>query len=121
MPPTADAHSLHDTVSRDDAGAPTHPPPEDSPPTPAPGDHNNHDNRDQQQDREDSSQEESSDEEERPYWAEFVEDTSAPDEQELLDIGLDGSEVDATDRKIPTSLPQASLTWTRCPLGIQDL
>ncbi|KAL8720643.1 MAG: hypothetical protein Q9225_002513, partial [Loekoesia sp. 1 TL-2023] len=50
----------------------------------------------QQQGREDdSSQAESSDEEERPYWAEFEEDTSGPDEGELEIIEQDATEVDA--------------------------
>ncbi|KAL8969601.1 MAG: hypothetical protein Q9183_001925 [Haloplaca sp. 2 TL-2023] len=43
------------------------------------------------------SEEEESEEEERAYWADFVEDTSAPDERELSMIEEDGQELDATN------------------------
>ncbi|KAL9601645.1 MAG: hypothetical protein Q9219_002365 [cf. Caloplaca sp. 3 TL-2023] len=46
---------------------------------------------------EDSGQEESADEEERPYWADFVEDTSQPSERELQMIEQEGGEIDARD------------------------
>lgn len=71
------------------------PPPLDPPP----GAEDNRDNTEQQPGREDDNeQEDSSDEEERPYWAEFAEDTSGPDEQELENIERDKNEVNAVDR-----------------------
>lgn len=82
------------------------PPPEDAstpPPVTVPESSSPQDEAnepEQQQGREDdSSQEESSDEEERPYWAEFEEDTSGPDEGELEIIEQDATEVDARGRK----------------------
>ncbi|KAL8756794.1 MAG: hypothetical protein Q9184_004377 [Pyrenodesmia sp. 2 TL-2023] len=71
------------------------PPPPLAPP---PGAEDNQDNAEQQPSREDDNeQEDSSDEEERPYWAEFAEDTSGPDEQELENIERDKNEVNAVD------------------------
>ncbi|KAL9003718.1 MAG: hypothetical protein Q9188_003422, partial [Gyalolechia gomerana] len=84
----------------------------------------------QQQAREDdSSQEESSDEEERPYWAEFAEDTSGPDERELKAIEQEDSEVDARNHahweaityealEDPEYVPLESgrITWTATPV-----
>ncbi len=72
------------------------PPPPVHPP---PGPENDQENAEQQPGREDDNdQEESSDEEGRPYWAEFAEDTSGPDEQELENIERDNNEVSAVDR-----------------------
>ncbi len=51
---------------------------------------------------EDDSQEEDSDEEDVPYWANFKEDLSQPDEQELKVIEKNSNEVNALDR---ASLP----------------
>ncbi|KAL8924529.1 MAG: hypothetical protein Q9208_004004 [Pyrenodesmia sp. 3 TL-2023] len=71
-------------------------PPPPLPPPPAAEDNQN--SAEQQPGREDDhDQEDSSDEEERPYWAEFVEDTSGPDEQELENIGRDRNEVNAVN------------------------
>lgn len=55
---------------------------------------------------ENDSQEEDSDEEDVPYWANFKEDLSQPDEQELKAIEKDSNEVSAFDR---ASLPHPSL------------
>ncbi|KAL8969430.1 MAG: hypothetical protein Q9197_004347, partial [Variospora fuerteventurae] len=99
---TVDAVLRHDTASTADASGTLQSidPPSENQPTPAqaPENGNREGIPEQQHGREDdSSQEESSDEEERPYWAEFTEDTSGPDEQELSDIERDGEEVDALD------------------------
>ena len=47
---------------------------------------------------EDESHEEDSDEEDVPYWSNFKEDSSQPDEQELDLIEQASSEVNALDR-----------------------
>lgn len=62
---------------------------------------NERDHQERPEGREDSESQdgESSDEEERPYWADFVEDTSTPSECELTTIEEDGQENDALDRK----------------------
>lgn len=101
---TVDAVLRHDTAPTADASGTLQSidPPSENQPTPAqaPENGNTEGIPEQQHGREDdSSQEESSDEEERPYWAEFTEDTSGPDEQELSNIERDGEEVDALDRK----------------------
>lgn len=103
-----DMNPLQDTAQFTDTIAP---PPffpsltEDAPAIPPPpGGDNQPESAEQQQGREDdSSQEESSDEEERAYWAEFVEDTSGPDEQELENIERGNNEVNAVDRKCQRS------------------
>ncbi|KAL8737721.1 MAG: hypothetical protein Q9181_001406 [Wetmoreana brouardii] len=67
----------------------------------SPGQANNEQgNLEQQEGREDNDSQDgdSSDEEERAYWAEFVEDTSRPDEHELKAIEEAGREIDALDR-----------------------
>ncbi|KAL8706604.1 MAG: hypothetical protein Q9201_000351 [Fulgogasparrea decipioides] len=66
----------------------------------SPGQANNEQgNLEQQEGREDNESQDgdSSDEEERAYWAEFVEDTSGPDEHELKAIEEAGREIDALD------------------------
>ncbi|KAL8776221.1 MAG: hypothetical protein Q9203_003422 [Teloschistes exilis] len=62
---------------------------------------NERDNQGRPEGREDSESQdgESSDEEERPYWADFVEDTSTPSERELTTIEEDGQENDALDHE----------------------
>lgn len=53
---------------------------------------------------EDDSQEEDSDEEDVPYWANFKEDLSQPDQQELKAIEKSSNEIDALDRAfLPSS------------------
>lgn len=135
------------------ATLPTHPPEDNNPPPDANGTHhedastpppvtidepsspqheaNDRGEPEQQQAREDdSSQEESSDEEERPYWAEFAEDTSGPDERELEFIEREATEVDARDHahweamtyealEDPEYIPLESgrITWTATPIN----
>ena len=62
---------------------------------------------------EEESEEEESEEEERAYWADFVEDTSAPDERELSMIEEDGQELDATNREFIAQEKRSLLTWPR--------
>ncbi|KAI4114889.1 MAG: hypothetical protein LQ345_004416 [Seirophora villosa] len=132
---TAGIELPHDTPPTADASATLHTndPPTEHRPTPpqAPADSNTEDVPGQQQGREDdSSQEESSDEEERAYWAEFTEDMSGPDEQELSNIERAGDEVNALDHARwesktyealgdPEHVPLDSgrITWTVTPVN----
>lgn len=81
---------------------PANPPPAvagDSPPPQENGDEQaNSEQREGGEDNE-SQDDDSSDEEERAYWADFVEDTSGPDERELKMIEEDGQETDALNRE----------------------
>ncbi|KAL8982752.1 MAG: hypothetical protein Q9205_002829 [Flavoplaca limonia] len=88
------SNSLHDNAQPSNDTAPstentTTPPAvsESAPDPPQQHDDNHVDSREQEGREADEEQaDESSDEEERAYWAEFVEDTSGPDEDELRDI-----------------------------------
>ena len=66
-------------------------PPEAQPPAEHEGDRNG-------SQEEDSPDEESADEEEQPYWANFVEDTTVPSEEEMKLIEQDTEERSALDR-----------------------
>jgi len=70
------------TAPRRTINVPPPPPPPESPPDP-----------------EGEQDEELQDDEEDPWWADLVEDTSAPDEEELKEIEQVGPEISALDRK----------------------
>lgn len=80
---------------------------------------NDRDNQERPEGREDSESQdgESSDEEERPYWADFVEDTSSPNERELRTIEEDGQEKDALDRKCCVMRPTPLLMTIQMNVG----
>ncbi|KAL8937051.1 MAG: hypothetical protein Q9216_004617, partial [Gyalolechia sp. 2 TL-2023] len=122
LPPDADGTRLEDAST---------PPPATMDEPSSPQDEANEPGEpEQQQAREDdSSQEESSDEEERPFWAEFAEDTSGPDERELKAIEQQDSEVDARNHahweaityealEDPEYIPLESgrINWTATPI-----
>ncbi|KAI4255671.1 MAG: hypothetical protein LQ352_002452 [Teloschistes flavicans] len=83
---------------------------------PASNEQGTHERPEGREDEESQDGGESSDEEERPYWADFVEDTSMPSERELKLIEEDGQENDALD--YPEYIPGDSgrITWIVNPV-----
>lgn len=84
---------------------------------PASNEQGTHERPEGREDEESQDGGESSDEEERPYWADFVEDTSMPSERELKLIEEDGQENDALDCKCYMIRPIPSLIEAQMNVG----